>query len=296
MTTAQVNNKCFGLKVRHVASLISKIRQVVTAARTPKIDAILKRKTNKGAINDQATRWGSTYLMLERLLELKPVLVDIVSLFDGQWNEVKQLEELLRHPFVTTKKLQASDLTPGSFFKEWKKLLFQFSHIGGNLADAIRTSMERREQALFANDVLLAAVYVDPMYRVILNDEQHSKGKATLLEIALSMKDHEERRLGKNLSQGGNQTNVGESANFSPTSEDEDFEKILDRQAKRRKIAAEATDGSALQRYKMDVINAYPIWKILIGPQKWLSWMQFPCTQIFCKKWRTQLQLCHQHK
>ncbi|XP_076818099.1 uncharacterized protein LOC143463498 isoform X2 [Clavelina lepadiformis] len=109
--------------------------------------------------------------------------------------------------------------------------------------------MERREQALFANDVLLAAVYVDPMYRVILNDEQHSKGKATLLEIALSMKDHEERRLGKNLSQGGNQTNVGESANFSPTSEDEDFEKILDRQAKRRKFAAEATDGSALQRY-----------------------------------------------
>ena len=35
-----------GLKVRHVASLISKIRQVVVAARSPKIDAIL-RKTNK---------------------------------------------------------------------------------------------------------------------------------------------------------------------------------------------------------------------------------------------------------
>ncbi|CAK8690141.1 unnamed protein product [Clavelina lepadiformis] len=91
---------------------------------------------------------------------------------------------------------------------------------------------------------------------VLLNDEQHSKGKATLLEIALSMKDHEEGRLGKNLSQGGNQTNVGESANFSPTSEVEDFEKILDRQAKRRKIAAEATDGSALRRYKMDFTNA----------------------------------------
>ncbi|CAK8687693.1 unnamed protein product [Clavelina lepadiformis] len=119
-----------GLEVRHVASLISKIRLVVIAARTPKIDAILKRKTNKGAINDQATRWGSTYLMLERLLELKPVLVDIahpnVSLSDGQWNEVKQLEELLRHPFVTTKKLQASDLTPGSFFKEWKNYFSSF--------------------------------------------------------------------------------------------------------------------------------------------------------------------------
>jgi len=100
-----------GLKVRHVASLISKIHQVVVAARSPKIDAVLRRKTNKGAILDQATRWGSTYLMLECLLELKPALIDIVhpdvSLPDAQWNEVKQLQGLLRHPFLTTKKLQA---------------------------------------------------------------------------------------------------------------------------------------------------------------------------------------------
>ena len=107
----------YGLKVRHVASLISKIRQVVVAARSPNIDAILRKKTNKGAILDQATRWGSTYLMLERLLELKPALIDIVhpdaSLSDAQWNEVKRLEGLLRHPFLTTKELQAADLTPG---------------------------------------------------------------------------------------------------------------------------------------------------------------------------------------
>jgi len=155
-----------GLKVRHVASLISKIRQVVVAARSPKIDAILRRKTNKGDILDQATRWGSTYLMQERLLELKPALVDIVhpdvALPDAQWNEVKQLEGLLRHPFLTTKKLQAADLTPGSFFKEWKKLIFKFSQIGGILADAMRTSMECREKVLLDNNVLLAAVCVDP--------------------------------------------------------------------------------------------------------------------------------------
>ena len=155
-----------GLKVRHVASLISKIRQVVVAARSPKIHAILRRKTNKGAILDQATRWGSTCLMLERLLELKPALIDIVhpdvSLPDAQWNEVKQLEGLLRHPFLTTKILQAADLTPGSFFKEWKKLIFKFSQIGGILADAMRTSMECREKVLLDNNVLLAAVCVDP--------------------------------------------------------------------------------------------------------------------------------------
>ena len=67
---------CDGLKVRHVASLISKICQVVVAARSPKIDTIL-RKANKGAILDQVIRWDSIHLMLERLLELKPALINI---------------------------------------------------------------------------------------------------------------------------------------------------------------------------------------------------------------------------
>jgi len=101
-----------GLKINAVASLISRICHVVVAARTPKIDAILKRKVYKGAILDQATSWGSTHLMIERLLELKDTLVDIahpdVSLPEVQWNEIKGLESTLRHPFLFTKKLQAA--------------------------------------------------------------------------------------------------------------------------------------------------------------------------------------------
>ena len=152
-----------GLKVRNVASLISKIRHVVVAARSPKIDAILRRKTNKGAILDQATRWGSTYLMLERLLELKPALIDIVhpdvSLPDAQWNEVKQLEGWLRHPLLTTKKLQAADLTPGSFLKEWKNLIFKFSQIGGILADAMRTRAYARRGLVLGLKTPLSLIF-----------------------------------------------------------------------------------------------------------------------------------------
>ena len=40
----------------------------------------------------------------------------------------------------------------------------------------MRTSTECREKVL-DNNVLLAAVYVDPMYRVTLNDEERAKGK-----------------------------------------------------------------------------------------------------------------------
>ena len=90
-------------------------------------------------------------------------------------------------------------MTPGSFFKEWKKFIFKFSQIGGILADTMRTSMEYCEKVLLDNKVLLAAVYVDSMYRVTLNDEERAKGKAALLQIALSLKHHEERRCGANL-------------------------------------------------------------------------------------------------
>ena len=155
-----------GLKEKYVDTFISKLRQVATPARTPKIDAFLKRKLKKGAIIDQATRWGSTYLMIQRSLELKDALLDLahpdLTLTEYQWNEVKQLEELLRHPFLATKQMQSAHLTPGSFYKEWKTLIFKFSQIGGKLADAITASMQRRETRLMNNDVLLSAIYVDP--------------------------------------------------------------------------------------------------------------------------------------
>ena len=49
------------------------------AAHSPMIDAILKRKVKKGAILDQAIRWGSTYLVIVQLLELKDTLVDMAN-------------------------------------------------------------------------------------------------------------------------------------------------------------------------------------------------------------------------
>lgn len=38
------------------------------------------------------------------------------------------------------------------------------------------------------NDILLAGVYVDPMYRVILKEDQKSRAKAVLCDVAIRMK------------------------------------------------------------------------------------------------------------
>ena len=69
-----------------------------------------------------------------------------------------------------------------------------------------------------------------------LNDEERAKEKAVLLQIALSLKHHEERRCGANLFEEENQSSRKEKFSSTSESEDEDFEKLLDRQAKRRKL------------------------------------------------------------
>ena len=65
-----------GLKDYNVADLIDKLREVAVATRMPNINVIVKRSGN-GVILDQATQWGSTYFMVQMLIELRAFLEDI---------------------------------------------------------------------------------------------------------------------------------------------------------------------------------------------------------------------------
>ncbi|KAM4044019.1 uncharacterized protein ACNLHF_008128 [Anomaloglossus baeobatrachus] len=238
------------LQEGHTGNLIGKVRKLVIAARTPKIDSILKRRAGKGAIVDQATQWGSTYLMIERLLELKPFLIDIanpqVTLNEGQWTQLAELKKLLNHPFTVTKKLQAEDLTPGIFIREWKKLLFCLSQRGGLIADAISASMKRRERQLLENKILLAAVYVDPSHRILLDDQQLTKGKEALTEIAVRMSGLQDCQAQEDLGPDSATAAISSSS----SNEEFNFDKYLDdmEQAKRCRKEKDFTPSPVTSR------------------------------------------------
>ncbi|CAL1535207.1 unnamed protein product [Lymnaea stagnalis] len=180
-----------GLQERQVAKLIERLRKIVSAAKAPHLDAMLKLHAGKGVLVDHVRSWGSTYLMIKRLLELKPYLMDTgnpeINMTEAEWEEVRVLEALLRHPYGVTQKLQSADLTPGVFYKEWRNLIFCLSLIGGTIADGIKNSMIRRETQLLDNDILLAAIYADPMYRVTLTGEQKIRAKNALCSFAIRM-------------------------------------------------------------------------------------------------------------
>ncbi|XP_077975500.1 uncharacterized protein LOC144431349 [Styela clava] len=230
-----------GLKEKHVHTLLSKLRQTSVMARTPKKDAILKRRTGKGAIIDQATRWGSTHLMIQRLLEIKNSLIDManpdITLTDLQWRQTHQLEELLREPYLVPKRLQAQDLTPGSSYKEWKNLIYKLSQSSSIIADAIKAFMLRREKCLLDNPVLLAAIYVDPMYRVTLSEEQLIRGKAALRDIAVRM--HRGSRATQFEDQSICASGPLRNSSDSGSECEIDFEKHLEIEAKHRRTEKE---------------------------------------------------------
>ena len=99
----------------------------------------------------------------------------------------KRLRCLLYHPFLFTKKLKTADLTSGTFYKEWKKLIFMFTQINGALANTIKTLMERRKKVLLDNDVLLGAVQ-SYFYHFATGER-----KKAVIAIALNVKEHQEK-------------------------------------------------------------------------------------------------------
>ncbi|KAM9330121.1 LOW QUALITY PROTEIN: uncharacterized protein PAF06_009560 [Gastrophryne carolinensis] len=250
-----------GLKDRHAATLIGKLRQVTVAARAPKTDAILKRRAGKGAILDQTTRWGSTYLMVKRLLELKDFIEEMdnenIALTESQWTQTKELENLLSHPFTVTKRLQCDDITPGKFLLEWKRLLYHLNKNGGLIAEGIASSMMKRESLFLENEILLAAIYVDPMSRLLLNSEQTATGKKALYDVAVRMKGlrpeippQEDEVL---LSNSGN-------SGSSSSNEESDFDSLLDKmevaKGKQRRISATEPVNVQIKKFQQEFYKA----------------------------------------
>ena len=74
------------------------------------------------------------------------------------------------------------------FLKEWRNLEFRMSQTGCLIAEGITNSMKRREALLLGNKLLLASIYIDAMHLILLNDDQLSNGRNTLLEIAYRLK------------------------------------------------------------------------------------------------------------
>jgi hypothetical protein len=171
-----------GIKNSRAEAVIARIRNVVKEGRTPKINDIIKKRAKKSLVIDMDTRWGSMYLMIECLVELREVIQEMADcgnsdlmMTDAQWQQAVDLKNLLKKAFEVTKRLQFADLTPGYFYRKWTGLWGFYQHNGSLLAEEIAKSMRKREPELLNNGLLLAAVLLDVTNMNLLPPEQDEK-------------------------------------------------------------------------------------------------------------------------
>jgi len=66
-------------------------------------------------------------------------------------------------------------------------IYFAWDELGALLQGTVAASTKKREVLILQNNTLPAAIYVDPMNRVLLTEEQTATAKECFFKIALRM-------------------------------------------------------------------------------------------------------------
>jgi bifunctional polynucleotide phosphatase/kinase len=179
--------------------VIGRIRNVVKEGRTPKINEYILDREKKVLVLDMDTRWGSIYLMVDRLIEVKSTVQELAAignknlfLTNAQWEQAEELRDILQRAFEVTKKLQFDDITPGYFYKKWSGLRLCYENNDSLLATEIAKSMKKREAGLLNNGLLLAAVCLDVTSMEMLPMESAEKAIQTITSLALRIQGLDE--------------------------------------------------------------------------------------------------------
>ncbi|XP_018406377.1 PREDICTED: zinc finger BED domain-containing protein 4-like, partial [Cyphomyrmex costatus] len=178
-----------------ISLLIKKARRLVKKLRTSTFLYMLKKQNLKKPIIDCPTRWCSTVIMLERLLLLKDYCTELAvtkfekfeTLTDAEWAKIEEVCQILQPIKTCTEKLQAEQLTLGDFFGHWLQTKLAMKKMNTSFAMLIFDFMVSREKYLLENDVLLSALFLDPRFKIFLEDVQIEKAKTHLKHLWAKM-------------------------------------------------------------------------------------------------------------
>lgn len=159
--------------------MFKKFKKLAKFLRTP--NEIIKIKQRKLPLPkiENATRWNSSYDMVDSLMELKPYCEEagIKILRASDWEFGRKFLIVFKPAKVCTKKLQGEQVTLSDFFKMWNDLMLRVKKISENEAMAVELyrNLERRQASLYSdNNALQAALYLDPRFRQIFTKMEPS--------------------------------------------------------------------------------------------------------------------------
>lgn len=210
------------LKGDCIPAIIGRARKVTKRLRTINVLTIIKTMKLKKPIIDCATRWHSTHDMLERLLLLKDFCRDMAGsieelyLSENDWSDIQDICNVLNPAKKTAKLFQTTHLLAGDFYSAWLKCKMETSKICSRFSTNLVESLNEREKALFNQDVIMSAIFLDPRFKVVLSTSQ--------IDIAKNYISYVWNAL-KNINEGNNF--VEESSLESTSTEEDEIEQFL---------------------------------------------------------------------
>lgn len=107
-----------------------------------------------------------------------------IMLNESEWVSIIEIHAMLKPFAVVTKKLQSTSTALSDFFGMWMnlKIKVQRQSTTNPFASKIFTNMQSRHDVLVEIPVMLAAVYLDPRYNVMLNSSQKATAE-NFLEV-----------------------------------------------------------------------------------------------------------------
>lgn len=144
---------------------------------------------------DVVTRWGSSFIMLKRLLQLKDFCLNNIStteqLSSNEWLLIANILEVLEPVNELTLKLQTSQLILGDFYKFCMGLNFTLKEIKSDISNKLLSSIESRQESLLENDTMYAAIFLDPRFRRPLSGVKQDAAKRHLKKLFYQLQNLE---------------------------------------------------------------------------------------------------------
>jgi len=119
--------------------------------------------------------------MLERIMYLKEFIKNIsandtklkkVNLNRSDWEKVETISKTLLPAKVCTKNLQHEQLTLTDFYTAWITCKLQTEALNTLISKKLLQHIVDREKYIMGYKVLLTAIFLDPRYKITLNEDK----------------------------------------------------------------------------------------------------------------------------
>ena len=169
-------------------NFLEKARKAAVEFRKPSVLYEIKQfaPLMKKVVLDVSTRWHSTLDMLISLEAYKPFsrFLKKSTLSETDWTTIDTCIKSLLPAKIATKQLQEEQLLMSDFYCIWQNCKLDTAKVESDLAQALVSCMDVRENVLLDNDSLLAAVLLDPRCNSALEPRNQQHAMDHLQKIA----------------------------------------------------------------------------------------------------------------